>query len=76
MPIANITVLGGLPVTVSFRADRGYGDEFEVTSWRVTHVAGRKCKTEPLWLYRRMDATKRANEQAECDMLEAWCNEV
>lgn len=48
------TVIGGLPVTV-----RGTVYGSEVDEWWICAVAGRACKTKPIWVYKRMSADDR-----------------
>lgn len=59
---ADVTVLGGLLITVSFTIegpDREVGIFYSsVNDWEITHIAGRKCKKSPGWLYDRIEARK------------------
>lgn len=53
----DITVLGGLPVTVDFEvegADPDVGLEAGVGEWWITHINGRKVNN-PQWLYKRIE---------------------
>lgn len=58
----DITVLGGLPITVQFEiesADPEVGImSAGVGDWDITHINGKPCKKSPEWLYRRIDAVK------------------
>jgi hypothetical protein len=58
----DITVLGGLPVTVEFNTQGPDPDVGIfgtcVEEWWITHINGRKCKKHPQWLEDRIDAKK------------------
>jgi hypothetical protein len=58
----DMTVLGGLPVTIEFTmagADPSVGIMSSYCEeWVITHINGRKCKKEPNWLYERIAARK------------------
>ena len=54
----DITVLGGLPVTIGYEiegADPYAGLKAGVSEWWITHINGRKVRT-PEWLYKRISA--------------------
>lgn len=59
----DMTVLGGLPVTVEFTTtgydnrDVGLGVD-DVEDWEITAINGRACKKSPRWLYDRIAKTK------------------
>jgi len=57
-----ISVLGGLPVTVEFEMAGADPDVGIMSSycdgWHVTHIAGRKVKKAPQWLYNRIEQRK------------------
>jgi len=57
-----MSVLGGLPVTIEFSIARPDYDVGIMSSycdgWHVTHIAGRKVKKAPQWLYNRIEARK------------------
>ena len=59
---AQITVLGGLPVTVEYNIQEaepsvGIMSSY-VSEWEITYINGRRCKKSPLWLYKRIKARK------------------
>jgi hypothetical protein len=58
----DITVLGGLPVTVTYRVERPDPDvgifESYLEEWWITHIHGRRCKKPPEWLYERIRKSK------------------
>lgn len=63
----DITVLGGLPVTIEFgmqpaELDVGIMNSY-CDEWYVVAIAGRKCKKPPQWLYNRIDAKKGEEER-------------
>lgn len=63
----DITVLGGLPVTVTYtiagaEPDVGIMSSY-VDEWTITHIAGRKCKKEPQWLYNRILASRSEEDE-------------
>lgn len=64
---ADITVLGGLPVTIEYTvggAERDVGIMSDyVDEWCITHINGRKCKKSPEWLYKRIAAKKGEEER-------------
>jgi hypothetical protein len=64
---ADIRILGGLPITVEYTvapADRDVGIMSDyVEEWCITHINDRKCKTEPLWLTKRIAACKGEEER-------------
>ena len=73
--ITNITVLGGLPVTVKARIadaepDVGIFDAW-VDDWEVVAINGRKLKSAKHadWIYRRMSQDDQ--QQAATDILES-----
>jgi hypothetical protein len=63
----DITVLGGLPVTVEFNIQGAEPDVGIMSSyieeWWITHINGRKCKKHPQWLQNRIDAKKGEDDQ-------------
>lgn len=72
MPSADITVLGGLPVTVEWTVgvaepDVGIMSDY-VDEWHITYIANRRCKRSPDWLYKRILATK-GEEQRIAELL-------
>lgn len=77
----NITVLGGLPVTVEFSIvdadpDVGIFDAY-VDDWYISHINGKICKKSPVWLYNRIAARKEETERIWTLCAEAWieaCN--
>lgn len=58
----DITVMGGLPVTIACCG---------ATGWEVTHIAGRKLKANevPDWIYKRLSANDIdvILDKCECD---------
>ena len=53
---ADITVLGGIPVTIEFYIlgsdpSVGFFDD-TIDSWDIIAIKGRECKTPPNWLYK------------------------
>ncbi len=58
----DLTVLGGLPITVAYKISRAEPDvgimSDGVDDWWITHIAGRACKKHPEWLTRRLNAAK------------------
>ncbi len=80
----DITVLGGLPVTIGYEiegADPDVGLEAGVGEWWITHINGRKV-SNPEWLYKRLSAMsgeedrilQKLNELADspCDPYDDW----
>lgn len=62
----DITVLGGLPVTVEFtlcgaEPDVGIMSDY-VDEWSIVAINDRTCKRPPQWLYNRIDKTKGEEE--------------
>jgi hypothetical protein len=56
------TVLGGLPVTVSYsiaRAEPSVGIMSKyVDDWHISAINSRPCKKPPKWLYKRIENMK------------------
>ncbi|MBN46235.1 MAG: hypothetical protein CMH23_07155 [Methylophaga sp.] len=57
-----ITVLGGLPVTIEFTVypaepDVGIMSDY-IDEWSIVEIAGKPCKKSPDWLYKRIDGVK------------------
>jgi len=63
---ADITVLGGLPVTVEFTLCRAEPDvgimSSYVDEWTIVAIHDRLCKRSPQWLYKRIDKKKNEEE--------------
>lgn len=64
---ADITILGGLPVTMKYTVypaepDVGISSEYVEDFW-ITHVGNRKVKKDPKWLYARIDKKKGESER-------------
>lgn len=59
----DMTVLGGLPVTVEFTTtgydnrDVGLGID-DVEDWSIVAINGKTCRKSPEWLYKRIRETK------------------
>lgn len=57
----DIKVLGGLPITIEYKTV-GIGKKCakleSIDAWKITHIAGRKCKKNPEWLWRKLHATR------------------
>jgi len=76
---ADMTVLGGLPVTIRFTVsedDPSVGYRGGVEDWWITHLGGRRL-ANPAWLQRRIDSTPGEDqrirvrlEEEEIDTLE------
>jgi len=54
-----ITVLGGLPITVEFETEQtsfALNDSWvtEISEWEIVAVAGRYVKKAPEWIYKRL----------------------
>lgn len=61
MPEVDITVLGGLPVTVEYEVegadpDVGIPSKY-VGNYSITAIAGRTTRREPHWLHNRIHST-------------------
>lgn len=71
--IADVTVLGGLPVTVEFwiapaEPDVGISSDY-LDDWHVIAINGVKCKKTPEWLHKKINADPKGKEKLEEDLL-------
>ena len=77
---ASITVLGGLPVTVTYTIQGPEPDVGITSSWveefEITHIAGRKVKgNRANWLYTKLNKNKSAYDAAIDQIYQSWCDD-
>ena len=77
---ADITVLGGLPVTVTYTIQGPEPDVGITSSWveefEITHIAGRKIKGNRAdWLYAKLNKDKSAYDAAIDQIYQSWSDD-
>jgi hypothetical protein len=77
---ADITVLGGLPVTVAYTIQGPDPDVGIPSSWveefEITHIAGRKVKgNRANWLHAKLDKDRKAYDAAIDAIYQSWSDD-
>jgi hypothetical protein len=77
---ADISIFGGLPVTVTYTIQGPEPDVGITSSWveefEITHIAGRKVKgSRAAWLYTKLDKDRKAYDAAIDAIYQDWCDD-
>ena len=81
-PTCTISILGGLPVTVSYTIQGPEPDVGINSSWvedfEITHIAGRKVKraSNAAWLYTKLDKDPKAYDAMIEAIYQSWCDDT
>ncbi len=78
VPTVDITVLGGLPVTIDFDI-AGPDPDVGIMSaycdgFMITHINHRKCKKYPNWLHDKIEKNTKEHERV-LELLSTYCEE-
>lgn len=71
-----LTILGGLPVEIEYEIEKDCDDSGLILAlcdeWHITEIGGVRCKSPPMWLYRRIAEKRGEYERIEAYLLSMW----
>jgi hypothetical protein len=71
-----LSILGGLPVEIEYEIEKDFDDTGAILElcdeWHITEIGGVKCKSPPMWLYRRIAEKGGEYERIESYLMSAY----